>query len=55
MTWVSGKRDIIKATPGLPGASVVKTLPANAGNTGSIPGPGPAHMPWSNSVPPPNS
>ena len=30
MTLVSGKRDI-KATPGLPGASVVKIPPANAG------------------------
>ena len=96
MTLVSGKRDI-KATPGLPGASEVKTPPANAGaaaaaakslqscptvrdptdssppgsavpgilqartlewvaisfsnanagDTGSVPGPGPSHMPWS--------
>ena len=33
---------------GFPGASVVKNLPANAGGTGSIPGPGRAHLPWSN-------
>ena len=30
-----------------PGGSVVKNLPANAGDTGSIPGPGDYHMPWS--------
>ena len=32
---------------GFPGA-VVKNLPANAGDTGSSPGPGRSHMPWSN-------
>ena len=31
-----------------PGGSVVKNLPANAGETGSIPGPGRSHMPRSN-------
>ena len=31
-----------------PGGAVVKNLPANAGDTGSIPGPGRSHMPWSN-------
>ena len=31
-----------------PGGSVVKNLPANAGDTGSIPDPGRFHMPWSN-------
>ena len=31
-----------------PGGSVVKNLPANAGDTGSIPGLGRSHMPWSN-------
>ena len=29
---------------GFPGGSVVKNLPANAGDTGLIPGPGRAHM-----------
>ena len=29
----------------LPGGAVVKNLPANAGETGSIPGPGRSHMP----------
>ena len=31
-----------------PGGTVVKNLPANAGDTGSIPGPGRSHMPQSN-------
>ena len=31
-----------------PGGTVVKNLPANAGDTGSNPGPGRSHMPWSN-------
>ena len=31
-----------------PGGPVVKNLPANAGDTDSIPGPGRSHMPWSN-------
>ena len=30
------------------GGAVVKNPPANAGDTGSIPGPGRYHMPWSN-------
>ena len=31
-----------------PGATVDKNLPANAGDMGSIPGPGRSHMPQSN-------
>ena len=31
-----------------PGGAVVKNPPATAGNTGSSPGPGRSHMPWSN-------
>ena len=31
-----------------PGGAVVKNLPANAGDTGSSPGPGKSHMPRSN-------
>ena len=31
-----------------PGGTVVKNLPANAGDTGSSPGLGRSHMPWSN-------
>ena len=31
-----------------PGGTVVKNPPANAGDTGSIPGPGRSHMLWSN-------
>ena len=33
---------------GLPWWSVVKNLPANVGDTGSIPGLGRFHMPWGN-------
>ena len=33
---------------GFPGGAVVRNLPANAGDTGSSPGPGRAHMPLSN-------
>ena len=31
-----------------PGGAVVKNPPANAGDTGSIPGPGRSHVPQSN-------
>ena len=31
-----------------PGGAVVGNPPANAGDTGSSPGPGRSHMPWSN-------
>ena len=33
---------------GFPGGTVVKNLPANAGDTGSSPGPRRSHMPQSN-------
>ena len=33
---------------GFPGGTVVENPPANAGDTGSISGPGRSHMPWSN-------
>ena len=33
---------------GFPGGSVVKNLPANAGDTGSSSGPGRSHTPQSN-------
>ena len=32
--------------PNFPGGAAVKNLPANAGDTGSSPGPGRFHMPW---------
>ena len=35
---------------GFPGGAVVKNPPANAGDTGSSPGPGRSHMPQSNSA-----
>ena len=34
--------------PDFPGGAVVKNLPANAGDMGSIPGPGRSHMPRNN-------
>ena len=43
------KDRILKIHPlGFPGGSVVEKPPANAGDTGSIPGPGTSHLPWSN-------
>ena len=33
---------------GFPGGAVDQSLPDNAGDTGSIPGLGGSHMPWSN-------
>ena len=39
----------LKTLPlGFPGGAVVENLPANAGDTGSSPGPGRSHMPRSN-------
>ena len=35
---------------GFPNGSVVKTLPANVGDMGLIPGPGRSHMPRDNSA-----
>nr|XP_058913291.1 zinc finger and SCAN domain-containing protein 2 isoform X2 [Kogia breviceps] len=37
----------LTVTPGFPGGTVVKNPPANAGDTGSIPGLGRSHMPQS--------
>ena len=39
---------IRKSVVGFPGGTVVKNLPANAGDTGSSPGPGRSHMLQSN-------
>ena len=38
----------IKNNRDFTGGAVVKNPPANAGDTGSSPGPGRSHMPWSN-------
>ena len=38
----------IHAFGDFPGGAVVKNLPANAGDTGSSPGPGRSHTPGSN-------
>ena len=37
-----------EANQDFPGGAVVKNLPVNAGDMGSIPGPGRSHMPRSN-------
>ena len=37
----------LKLGEGFPGGAVVESLPANAGDTGSSPGLGRSHMPWS--------
>ena len=39
---------LAKIWRGFPGDAVVENLPANAGDTGSSPGPGRSHMPRSN-------
>ena len=41
---------VVKNPPagGFPGGAVVENLPANAGDTGSSPGLGGSHVPWSN-------
>ena len=41
------KNKLRKAREGFLGGAVVENLPANAGDTGSSPGPGRSHMPWS--------
>ena len=38
----------LKLFTDFPGGAVVKNPPANEGDTGSSPGPGRSHMPWSN-------
>ena len=47
---VLGNRDsaIKNLLRDFPGGPVVKNPPANAGDTGFIPGPGRPHMPWNN-------
>ena len=46
LEWVTeNKRDFFGD---FPGGAVVKNPPANAGDTGSSPGPGRSHMPRSN-------
>ena len=45
---ISGEMDKEDVVQGFPGGAVVKNPPANAGDTGLIPGPGRSHMPRSN-------
>ena len=47
--WEEGApNNIYKNAQGFTGGTVVESLPANAGDTGSSPGLGRSHMPWSN-------
>ena len=63
LVWERGRRDgdfhgktvtfvsifqYLEGEQGFPGGAVVKNPPANAGDTGSSPGPGRSHMQWSN-------
>ena len=49
---VCASKDTIKSErQGFPGGAVVENLPANARDTGSSPGLGGSHMPWSNWAP----
>ena len=41
------RKSSIRIMRNFPGGSGVKNPPANAGDTGSSPGPGRSHMPWS--------
>ena len=43
VTKIYNQRESVLDFPGGPG---FKNLPANAGNMGSIPGPGRFHIPW---------
>ena len=48
-SFCTAKETIIKTKgQGFPGGPVVESLPAGAGDTGSSPGPGGTHTPWSN-------
>ena len=42
------RKENIKDIQGFPGGALVKNLPANAGDTGSSPGPGRSHVLRSN-------
>ena len=46
--WVKCVKRSKLLVRGFPGGAVVKNPPANAGDTGSSPGPGRSHMPQSN-------
>ena len=46
--YIPHANSTLKLQGGFPSGSVVKNLPANAGDTGLIPDPGRSHIPWSN-------
>ena len=45
---MGGEKEQKVLTVGLPWSAVDEGLPANAGETGSTPGPGRSHVLWSN-------
>ena len=47
-TWMDQNIFLKMDSRDFPGGTVVKNPPANAGDTGSSPGPGRSHVPWSN-------
>ena len=47
-TFCAPENQEIALAWGFPGGAVVESLPANVGDTGSSPGLGGSHMPWSN-------
>ena len=46
--WALSQNKLKRWKRDFPGGAVVKNPPANAGDTGSSPGPGRCHMPHSN-------
>ena len=56
VAWVNGQynpviranQSLKKQVEGFPGSTVIKNLPVNEGDTGSIPDPGRSHMLWNN-------
>ena len=46
--FLSGRIALYLKMWGFPCGTVVKNMPANAGDTGLSPGPGRSHMLWSN-------
>ena len=52
--WYSKEKTIKRHQPwDFPGGAVVESLPADAGDVGSSPGPGRSHRPWSSWAPEP--
>ena len=49
IAWECRRKVLYKGFIGdFPGGPMDKNLPADSGDTGSVPGPGRSHVPWSN-------